>query len=334
VSDNKFRPPKVNNETVSISGYFIPIREIGCYLDTDSIITYWQKLEKAGFPLVHISSLLVTLEYINWTKKNMSSLLPFPMHIIRMVDAIYCAEFIKGGKQRINRFKKQLCSLIKESTNFPHRQSITKNKILESVITISDEFRIGYIIIGLKPTLRFNKEKGPDFYFDGITINLTIEAKSKLNRTYIGEIGVNEDIIIQLDESLCLMLLSRDAVKSRTLSKAFEDQKTDIALINVSHSEFGDLFAAFVYIENKCYEFEVAVNNATKLVKEGKKAVILYSEVISNDKPYRIGAISTDKETVYSLGAKLDKTEKDTGINERTSNYYFRIINEARQIKL
>jgi hypothetical protein len=334
MSDNKFIPQKVNDETVSISGYFIPIREIGCYLDIDSIIIYWQQLEKEGFPLVRISSLLVTLEYMHWTKKNMSSLLPFPIHIIRMVDAIYCAKFINGGKQRINNLKKQLCSLITESTNFPKRQSITKNKILESVITISDEFRIGYILLGLKPTLRFNTEKGPDFYFDGININLTVEAKSRLNRTYLGEIGIKENMAIQLDESICLRLLSRDAFKSGTFSKAFEEQKTDIALINMSHSEFGDLFAAFVYIENKGYEFEVAVNYATKLVKEGKKAVILYSEVISNNKPYRIGAISTDKETVYSLGAKLDKKEKDVGINERDPNYYFRIINEARQLKL
>ena len=262
----------------------------------------------------------------------MFSLLPFPIHISRMVDAIYCAKFINGGKQRINNFKKQLCSLITESTNFPKRQSITKNKILESVITISDEFRIGYILLGLKPTLRFNTEKGPDFYIDGININLKIEAKSKLNRTYIGEIGVEEDIIIQLDESICLSLLSRDAFKSGTLSKAFEEQKTDIALINMSHSEFGDLFAAFVYTEYKGYEFDAAVDNALKLVKEGRKAVLLYSEIISKDKPYRICAISTDKETVHSIGAKLDRKEKDAKINERTPDYYFKIINEARQL--
>ncbi len=57
------------------------------------------------------------------------------MHIVRMVDAIYCAESITGGKQRINRLKMQLCSLITESANFPDKQSVTSNKILEAVIT-------------------------------------------------------------------------------------------------------------------------------------------------------------------------------------------------------
>ena len=334
MSDIKFRPQKVNNETVSISRYFIPIKEIGCYLDTDDIISYWQQLEKEGFPLVQISSLLVKLDDIDRRKKKMISFLPFPMHIIKMVDAIYCAKFIKGFKQRKNCLKIGLCSLINKSVNSPRMQQNTSNEILMKVITVTDEFRIAYVLQRLKPTLKFNTKQGPDFYFDGININLTVEAKSRLNRTYLGEIGIKEDMAIQLDESICLRLLSRDAFKSGTFSKAFEEQKTDIALINMSHSEFGDLFAAFVYIKNKGYEFDVAVNYATKLVKEGKKAVILYSEVISNNKPYRIGAISTDKETVYSLGAKLDKKEKDVGINERDPNYYFRIINEARQLKL
>jgi hypothetical protein len=91
---------KVNEETVSISGYQIPTKQIGCYLDIDGIMNYWQQLEKEGFPLVHTSSLLVALEFVHSSKKNMVSLLPFPMHIVRVVDVIHCAEFIAGGEQR------------------------------------------------------------------------------------------------------------------------------------------------------------------------------------------------------------------------------------------
>ena len=49
MSDNKFSPQKVNAGTILISDYYIPIREIRCYLDTDGIISYWQQLEKEGF---------------------------------------------------------------------------------------------------------------------------------------------------------------------------------------------------------------------------------------------------------------------------------------------
>lgn len=115
------------------------------------------------------------------------------------------------------------------------------------------------------------------------------------------------------------------------MSEAFDEQETDTA-INLSHSEFGDLFAAYVFALDKGYELNTAFRDAIKLTRAGKKAVILYSEVMSMDKPYRLDAISSDKEIVYTLEAKLDKKEKEVNINEGTTNYYFRIIDEARQL--
>ena len=47
------------------------------------------------------------------------------------------------------------------------------------------------------------------------------------------------------------------------------------------------------------------------------------------DKAYRICAVYSEKETVQMLGAKLDKKEKDVGINESKPKYYFRIIEEG-----
>jgi hypothetical protein len=135
-----------------------------------------------------------------------------------------------------------------------------------------------------------------------------------------------------LDESLCLRLLSRDAFKSGTIDEAFDRQNTDIAVINLSHSEFGDLFAAYVYTINKGYQFDSAFENAVKLIQQNKKAVILYSEIITMDKTYRIGALCSEKETVMALGSELEKREKDAGIDESKPNYYFRIIEEARRL--
>jgi hypothetical protein len=330
--EDEFRPKKITGKTISISGYQITTKQIGCYLDVDNIIRHWHQLENEDFPLVRTSSLLVALEYVHRTKKNMVSLLPFPNHIIRMVDAILCVESITGGKQRINNLRAQLCSLITESIKYPDRQATTSNKILEAIVTATDEFRIAHALQGINSSLIFNEEGGSDFRLNGINISIRIEAKSKLNRKYIGELDINEDLIIHLDESTCLQLLSRDAFKSGTLDRAFDEQETDIAVINLSHSEFGDLFAAYVYASNKGYDFDVAFMEAVKLARAGKEAVILYSEVISMDKPYRLGAISSDKETVYSLGAKLDKKEKEVNIKEGTTDYYFRIIEEARRL--
>jgi hypothetical protein len=57
----------------------------------------------------------------------------------------------------------------------------------------------------------------------------------------------------------------------------------------------------------------------------------LYSEVIAGYHPYTIGAIASEKETVEQLGLELEKKEKDTKIDSKAPNYYYRIV-EARKM--
>jgi hypothetical protein len=70
------------------------------------------------------------------------------------------------------------------------------------------------------------------------------------------------------------------------LSTAFSHHGTDIAIVGLSHSEFGDIFAAQVFENNlrsdnqENYEFGSAFKDAVKLVNQGKKGIILFSEVI------------------------------------------------------
>ena len=47
---------------------------------------------------------------------------------------------------------------------------------------------------------------------------------------------------IPLDKSTCLKLVSKDVFEAGRLDEAFERQETDIAVMNVTHSQFGDLF--------------------------------------------------------------------------------------------
>lgn len=79
-----------------------------------------------------------------------------------------------------------------------------------------------------------------------------MEAKSKLNRSYIGNIT---NTSIPLDKSTCLKLVSKDVFEAGRLDEAFERQGIDIAVMNVTHSQFGDLFACHAYGEdNHGYE--------------------------------------------------------------------------------
>jgi hypothetical protein len=150
----------------------------------------------------------------------------------------------------------------------------------------------------------FNIARGADFKL--CNTGIKVEAKSKLNRTYFGDYNPQP---IGLNKEICLRLLAC-AVKAGALSTAFNYQGTYIAVVNLSHSEFGDIFAAHVY-ENKLsdtrenYELGSALKDAVKLVNQGKKGVILYSEVITEYHPNTIGGIASEKETVEQLGVRI-----------------------------
>ena len=115
-------------------------------------------------------------------------------------------------------------------------------EIMKKIVSYGDEFEIGYSLYKLHVYLRVNRQKGPDFMLDDLGVK--VEAKSKLNRNYLGDIS---NPAIQLDKMTCLKLVSKDVFESGRLEKAFEDQETDIAFMNVSHSQYGSLFASYVY---------------------------------------------------------------------------------------
>jgi hypothetical protein len=55
-------------------------------------------------------------------------------------------------------------------------------------------------------------------------------SKSKLNRKYIGEVIENENLIVHLDETVCLRLLSHDAFRSGTIDQALMNKEQILLL--------------------------------------------------------------------------------------------------------
>lgn len=140
-----------------------------------------------------------------------------------------------------------------------------------------------------------------------------MEAKSKLNRRYLGDLQIPT---ISLDKITCLKLLCKDIFESGRLEEAFEYQDTDIAVMNLSHSQFGALLASYAYsIDNLNLELSQAFEEATKLARSNEKAVIIYSEQVFLKQPYSICAIASDKNRVEDYGSRLDKIEKQLSID-------------------
>jgi hypothetical protein len=307
-----------------ICGSVIPLKIIGCRLTADKILDGWNVLEGAGFPIKHFSSLLVAFEFIDLKNQIINSL-PWPWHLIKMIDLVACAKSIAFGEMRVSRLSTELSSLVQTAKQTPEEIPERASQILKSLISSNDEFFIGCVLHEAYPSLEFNTREGPDYIL--VDIGIKVEAKSKLNRSYIGNI-MNPSI--PLDKSTCLKLVSKDVFEAGRLEEAFGHQNTDIAVKNVTHSQFGDLFAAHAYgDDNRGYELIDAFNEAISLARL-RKMVILYSEQFSMEKPHAVCAISSERDTIENFGSRLDKIQKDIGINTQTTDGYFRMIEEAR----
>jgi hypothetical protein len=330
IPDHKFRPEIVDRNTLLIldDSILIPIRMIGCDLDAKGILKEWDELESNGFPLSYVCRVLVAWEIKDRENGNFF-LLPVPIHLIKILDSISCIKHIHGGSERINNLKKELRSLSSSSRKGTLEERRKANiQIPKTILSFCDEFQIGCISHHIYPSLRFSDSRGSDFSVEEIGIK--VEAKSRLNRSHLGNLA---DPSISIDKATCIKLLSKDVFESRSLERAFEHQGTDIAVINMSHSQFGMLFAAHAFgLDNKDLGLSEALQLSLTLTRSGKKVVLLYSEQVSEQEPYSIYAIACDKQRVEYYGSRLGKVARDLNIAISTTEGYFRLIEEARKL--
>jgi hypothetical protein len=328
--DDEFRPKKIDEYNLKIfdDSLPIPLKIIGCNISADEILQEWNVLETNGFPLIHISRLLMALELID-RERGGFYILPMLIHLIKIICAIHCIRLVSGGNERINKLKKELSSLVFNATEGAIEQrKIANDQIINKILSYSDEFQIGCILHKLYLSLKANTGKGPDFLLDDLGIK--IEAKSKLNRRYLGRLW---NPSIPIDKITCLKLMSKDVFESGRLEEAFEHQDTDIAIMNESHSQFGALFAAHAYsLDNLNLELSKVFEEAIITAKSKGKVVVLYSEQLVVGEPYSICAIASQRDIVEYYGANLDKIEKDLKINTKTTKGYYRLIDEARKL--
>ena len=201
------------------------------------------------------------------------------------------------------------------------------NQIVNTILLYGDEFQIGYILHKLHPSLKVNRQQGPDFNLGDFGIKVR-RPKSKLNRRYLGYIS---NPTTSLDKITCLKPSSKDVFESGRLEEAFDYQQTDIAIMNLSHSQLGICSYAFG-LNNSNLKLSEAFEEAIKMARAKEKAMILYSEQVSIEQPYSICAIVSDKYKIDDYGSRLDKIEKDLKIDTKTTDGYYRLIDETRKL--
>lgn len=332
MSRNQYRPAKVDNQTLKVDGIPLNIKAIGCMCTPDEILQCWDELEKENVPINSISALFVGREEVRGLGEPIEKYaVPLVHHLIKLVDSIAYCKSIKGSQPRINDLKSKLRAHVAKATAITDvsQQKKIQYQVIEDVLQTGDELRIACILHRQDNSLEFTTGKGGGPDFKSGDKNIKIEAKSKLNREFVDNMYLPDGI----DEHVCKRLMARDAFKSGVLEKAFDKQQTDIAVISLSHSEYGVIFAAYSYENNVVnYTVEKAFAEASNIVKEGKKAVILYTEVLSAAGSYHLVALACDKDSVEQKGAELDREERKSSSPNREAQF-FRIIEEAKKLE-
>ena len=187
------------------------------------------------------------------------------MHTVRLVDAIKACELINGLQNRKNDLKARLSKVIRDSRklDIPTRTNGGMNfrplskyhdDLFRALLSAIGEFRIAYCLQKVDSTLEFTtikNKKYPDFRIQNYKTTITetsslIEVKSRLNRSYLGDEiqSLSADHrIIRINEKDVITLLCKDAFTR--FEEAFDEQKAQIALVDLSHSNYGDIFAAY-----------------------------------------------------------------------------------------
>lgn len=256
----------------------------GLIHSANDLVSIWQRFVVDGFPLEEILSLLNTANE--------------PIEIARTIDALECCRLIKGVEGRSADIKQKLCGIIEQRNSTTNEK---KERVLLALTSTSDELRIAYTITKMGYPLEFRKMKGPDFIIGGKVTKL-IEAKSRFNRTHFGETS-NKQVI--LTEKGIFSLLCRDAFPLS--KKAFDEQGTHIALVNLSHSEYGLLLPVHSYANEREFQLKKAIDDAFSLSRTGEDAVVLYMESSGGTSEYF--GLTLPRKTIETIGSSLDKIE-------------------------
>jgi hypothetical protein len=126
------------------------------------------------------------------------------------------------------------------------------------------------------------------------------------------------DKSVRLNEKGIISLLCRDAFS--LLEKAFGEQNTHIALINLSHSEDGLLLAMHSLVNDRKFELKKALHDALTLSSEEKDAAVIYVESSGGITEYF--GITLERKIIEDIGQSLDRIESILRKSGKSFDYY------------
>jgi hypothetical protein len=330
----RYRPVKISDSEIQIGNFTVNLKLRHCFSHADILIEKWNNLETEGFPLNDVSSSINANELSMLPRYR--STYPHHAHIVRFVDAICICQNMKGFDVRKNKLKENLTSII-EGSRMMSGQTIRDdykkyyNNLVGTIVSATDEYRLAYHLKNTITDIEFtnSNREFPDFSTKSTTVTM-LEAKSRFNRTFVGE-DIKESKLIQLDQKMLSTLLCRDAVDD--FEKAFEGQNAGILCTCLTWSEYGFLLAAYCYATDTYLDFNETVRRAMELrLNKNRQLVLLYTELVALQNVPEIVAILIDRKDAELKGKQLQKIESDYFRDNNKRLTFDELIEQARKL--
>jgi len=322
----KFVPSAYNDELIGFDYSCANLKSFGCEHSAQKIIEEWNKLEKEGLPLSKATEMLFRAELFSVIRGFAPIVSPW-INLVELVDLIKSCSGVKGFKQRCNHeIKKRLKGIVENMDlmkNDPVSYLARVDELSKAVNSLVSEYTIIHNLIKIDKYK--NKIKLPPDGYDiklmGIKAGM-IEVKS-INEPVIYDLLKRHEKERKSEPSEPASVTLRSIVMmlcwtaAKPIERAFEDQEARIVFVDVLHSFSGFLMATVPSVFKKELPFNHAVDEAIKLAKFGKSAVVIYTRIFSSN--HQILAWTFDREIVEKIGKDvMDKLRVELRKSTRT----------------
>jgi len=260
------------------------------------VIRLWEKYESLGLPLEDIAQSLYIVELTEFIRTRQ-----YPSHtslseIIVLLDGINRCREITGFDKRIIKDKRKLINIV-ESRN-KDKYNLQKNlDVYKLICAMHNEYVTAKHIHHIIPIELTNDVGKPDFR--AIDSGILIDTKMRLAND---KPAYEDPKDIDITNTAIFSLLMKDGFEP--LQRAFDEQNTNVAMINLSISPYGFMLSTSLIADS---DFRPAITTALDMVKNKEKSVIFYT--IPRGTINGIYAVCFKRSVIDEIGGDLSRID-------------------------
>lgn len=296
---------------------------LGIRRSAEQVIKLWEKYEAMGLPLEDMAQSLYYLELTDFIRSWLPPPVTLLAEVIVLLDSINECDKIKGFDVRINKDKRKLLETI-ESRN-KDRHNLKKNReVYENIYTIHNEYATAAYINEIIPIELTDDVDKPDFKV--ADSGIMIDTKMRL----VNDKPAYKDTFeMDLTNQAIFSLLMKDGFAP--LQRTFDEQNTDIAMVNLSNSSYGFMMSTGLISDSN---FSHTMATALNMVKNKEKAVIFYT--LPRGTINGISAVCFKRSIVDKIGGGLSRIDSQFNrlATKKDFSEFAAYVNELKQESL